>query len=242
MLFWRRPAFIRFRQLSARGLKLAGQYWRNGWRRMLRGALTVAALLLLIVTGCNLWVILQTRDRLYSDIEQLPPHSVALVLGTSSRTSEGRPNLYFIHRIEAAAALYHAGKIKHIIASGDNHAYSYNEPIAMRRALIAAGVPAEAITLDYAGFRTLDSIVRSKEIFSQEEIVVVSQRFHNERALFIGDYHGIRAIGFNARDVPATLRIRTRLREYLARFKAVLDLYVLDTQPRFLGEKVEVPL
>lgn len=193
--------------------------------------------------GINLWVEWQTRDRLYDEIGSVPPKNVALLLGTSKNLRGGRPNLYFRYRIDAVTALYQAGKIKHIIASGDNRLDSYNEPLDMQKALLERGIPKEAITLDYAGFRTLDSVVRAKEIFSQSDIIIVSQAFHNERALFISDFYGIQAIGFNAQDVElGEWQLKMRWREYFACFKAVLDLYVLRTQPRFLGERVEILL
>jgi len=190
--------------------------------------------------GCYLWVNVQTQNRLYADINAVPNQNVALLLGTVKRLRHGRLNRYFQYRINAAVQLYHAGKIKHIIASGSNHTKSYNEPLDMKKALMAGGVPVEAITLDYAGFRTLDSVVRCKEIFSQDKVMIISQAFHNERAIFISDYYGIEAIGFNAKDVPLRDDFKTPIREYFARLKAVLDLYLLKTQPKFLGEKVEI--
>lgn len=196
--------------------------------------------LTLAIIGCHFWIELQARDRLYSDIDQIPKKKVALLLGTVKRLRHGRINRYFQYRINAAVQLYQAGKIKHIIASGDNHTRFYNEPRDMKQALMDQGIPNEAITLDYAGFRTLDSVVRCKEVFLQDDIIIVSQAFHNRRALFISDFYGINAIGFNAEDVPLEEDIKTKIREYFARFKAVLDLYILRTQPRFLGEKVKI--
>jgi len=198
--------------------------------------------LVIIIWGCNVWVEQQTHDRLYTQVSALPAKKVALLLGTTKELRGGRINRYFKYRIEAAVKLYQANKVKHILVSGDNNTLFYNEPVDMKKALIAHGVPAQAITLDYAGFRTLDSIVRAKKIFSQDDMIIVSQAFHNQRALFICDYYGIQAIGFNAQDVPANVSLRIRLREYLARFKAVLDLYVLKTQPKFLGEKVDIDI
>ena len=93
-----------------------------------------------------------------------------------------------------------------------------------------------------AGFRTLDSVVRCKEIFSQNDVIIVSQEFHNQRALFISDSHGISAVGFNAQGVPHGYALKTEIREYFARAAAVLDVYFLKTQPKFLGEKVEIPV
>ncbi|EDN66181.1 sanA protein [Beggiatoa sp. PS] len=165
---------------------------------------------------------------------------MALLLGTAKYLRHGRINRYFKYRIDATVQLYKAGKIKHILASGTNHTKYYNEPNEMRKALMAQGVPREAITLDYAGFRTLDSVIRCKKIFSQTDIVVISQSFHNKRALFISDFYGITAIGFNARDVPLRDDLKTPFREIFARSKAVLDLYILETQPKYLGEKVKI--
>jgi len=183
-----------------------------------------------------------TQARLYSDVNAIPKKNVALLLGTSKYLGKGYINRYFRYRMRAAVQLYKAGKIKHIIASGDNRTIYHNEPLDMKNSLMARGVPEQAITLDYAGFRTLDSIVRCKKVFSQDDIVVVSQAFHNQRALFISDFYGIKAIGFNAQDVPFFDDIKTPIREFFARFKAVLDLYFLKTQPKFLGEKVEIHL
>ncbi len=208
---------------------------------ILLGILFLFTLLIIIIISCNLWVELQTQDRLYSDINTIPTQKIALLLGTVKRLKHGNINSYFQYRIDATVQLYNAGKVTHILASGSNHTLYYNEPIDMQKALIARGIPAHAITLDYAGFRTLDSMVRCKEIFSQQnDIIIVSQPFHNKRALFIGDFYGIQAIGFNAKDVPLRNDMKTPIREYLARFKAVLDLYFLKTQPKFLGKKVKI--
>lgn len=204
--------------------------------------LSLFILLSVMTWGCNVWVEQQTQDRLYSNVQTIPEKKVALVLGTNKGLPNGRINRYFQYRIEAVVRLYQAGKIKHILVSGDNRTRFYNEPWDMKRALMARGIPADVITLDYAGFRTLDSIVRAKKVFSQDDIIVVSQAFHNQRALFIGDFYGIKAIGFNAQDIPVKQGIKIRIREYFARCKAVLDLYLLKTQPKFLGEKVNIPV
>ncbi len=208
---------------------------------ILLGILFLFTSLTVSIIGCNLWIELQAQDRLYSDINTVPTKKIALLLGTVKRLRHGNINSYFQYRIDATVQLYKAGKVSHILASGSNHTSYYNEPIDMQKALIARGIPAQAITLDYAGFRTLDSVVRCKEIFSQKDnIIIVSQPFHNKRALFISDFYNIQAIGFNAKDVPLRYDIKTPIREYLARFKAVLDLYILNTQPKYLGEKVKI--
>ncbi|MEL6924932.1 MAG: ElyC/SanA/YdcF family protein [Bacteroidota bacterium] len=197
-------------------------------------------LLVLTVAICNQWVLRSTEGQMYSTVDQLPARDVALVLGTIKELPNGRENLYFSNRISAAAALYRSGKVKHFLVSGDNHQRGYNEPEDMQQALMERGIPEEAITLDYAGFRTLDSVVRAKKIFQQDRFVIVSQPFHNHRALFIARRYGIDAIAFNARKVNHLSSTKIKFREILARVKAVLDLYILRKQPKFLGEVEEL--
>ena len=145
--------------------------------------------------------------------------------------------MYFKYRINPAVELYRAGKIKHIIVSGDNSLKEYNEPKQMQQALIQKGVPESAITLDYAGFRTLDSVVRGKKVFGQQKFIIISQKFHIERALFIAHKYGIDAIGFAALDPPEKYSIKTKVREVFAKTKAVIDLYIINKKPKFLGKK-----
>lgn len=180
-----------------------------------------------------------TRDKIYNTIEQIPHNRVGLLLGTSRFLSNGRLNLYYKYRINAAYNLYKAEKIDFILVSGDNSSKSYDEPTSMKNDLMAKGIPAKRIYLDYAGLRTLDSIVRSKKIFNLDSVTVISQQFHNERAIFIAEMKGVEAIGFNARSVNARYGFKTRVREKLARVKMVLDL-ILGTSPRFLGEAIEI--
>ncbi|PCJ25048.1 MAG: protein SanA [Flavobacteriales bacterium] len=199
--------------------------------------IVVYGLVILFVITSNIIIVNLTKDSIYSTISTTPEKQVALILGTSKYTSRGNTNLFFKYRIVAAADLYLLGKVKHIIVSGDNRTKNYNEPKQMRKALIALGVPTEAITLDYAGFRTLDSVVRSKKVFGQNEITIISQRFHLERALFIADRYKIDAIGFAAQDPPGNYSTKTRIREYFAKTKAVIDLYIINKKPKFLGKK-----
>jgi SanA protein len=208
-------------------------------RRRLLVALPLGAGIAAAMVWGSQWVIRQASDgRTYAVAAQVPHRQAALVLGCSKLLASGRPNLFFRYRIEAAAALYHAGKADYLIVSGDNHRHGYDEPTDMREALIAAGVPGERVYRDYAGFRTLDSVVRAREIFGQREIVIVSQPFHNERAIFIARGRGIDAIGFNAADVARFGGLRTKAREHLARCKTVLDVWLLGTAPKFLGPPV----
>lgn len=180
------------------------------------------------------------NKKVYSDVLSIPYNRVGLLLGTSSTLSNGNNNLYFDYRIDAAVQLYKANKIRYIIASGDNSRNNYNEPQEMKDALIRKGIPSSAIYLDYAGFRTLDSVVRANEIFSQNSITVISQKFHNERAIYLATYFGIDAIGFNAKDVDTRAGFKTKVRELFARVKVFVDL-ITNKQPKYLGEKVHIP-
>ena len=184
-----------------------------------------------------LWV---ARGRLFDDTAGLPVAGVGLVFGTSD-TIQGRENLYFRYRIDAAVEVWKAGKVGTLIVSGDNRSKYYNEPEKMKAALISEGVAKERIVCDYAGLRTFDSIVRAKEVFGAETILVISQRFQNERAIYLAQAQGMRAYGFNARDVEMNAGLKTRLREVGARVKMWLDVNLLETRPRHLGEKVIMP-
>jgi len=198
-------------------------------------ALPLVALLLICCT--NWWVIKSTEDKVLTDIHLLNGRSVALVLGTSNKLRNGSANPYFQNRIKAAAELYHEGKVSHFILSGDNRSKYYNEPNEMKKALVLLGVPDSVITLDYAGLRTLDSIVRSKEIFGQDKITIITQPFHSYRALFISHFYNIDAVALVTQDLTNEAPFKVYVREYFARTKAVLDLYILNTAPRHLGEK-----
>lgn len=184
----------------------------------------------------NAWVIGSTRQLIYDDLSRIPPHGVALLLGTSPYTHTGRPNLLFTNRIKAASALYQAHVVRQILVSGANPSSAYNEPRKMYQALRRRGVPGGAITLDFAGFRTLDSIIRAHRVFKLQSFVIVSQRYHEYRALFLAHHEGLDAVGYTWPNEDQRQSMRTEGREYLARIKAVLDLYVLYTRPRFLGK------
>lgn len=178
-------------------------------------------------------------DRLYMAVENTPMNAAGLVLGTSAEGRGGGPNQYFVKRIDAAVALYRSGKVKHLLLTGDNGKTTYNEPMDMRIALMEAGVDSADITLDFAGFDTFDSVVRARKVFGQRRFTVISQRFHNERALWIARSCGIEAIGFNATDLDHRPTRWSWIRERGARLKMWWDL-ALGVDPHFLGEPVEL--
>lgn len=178
---------------------------------------------------------------LYDNVESIPSNKVGLLLGTAKYLGNGYVNLYYQNRLSAAFELYQKNKIEYILISGDNSRKDYNEPQNFKEDLVKMGVPESRIFLDYAGFRTLDSVVRSKKIFGQNKITVISQKFHNERALYISKYNKIDAIGYNAKDVPYKYGFKVKIREKLARLKMIIDLHVISKEPKYLGEEIRIP-
>lgn len=191
-----------------------------------------------LALGCLYWAFpanflieYSTQNYLYDDLKDVPQKETALVLGARKHGNFGI-NPYFQYRIDAAAELYFTGKVKKIIVSGDNHRVGYDETTDMAESLIEKGVPDSCIIRDYAGFRTLDSVVRAQKVFHCNSLIIVSQKFHNQRAVFIARHYGIDAAGYNARDVSSKSNL-THIREFAAKFGAVLDLYILNRQPKF---------
>lgn len=205
--------------------------------RIFRLILTGIFAVLLFLAACNAWVIMSTSQRVFSEINEVPATDIALVLGTSKRFASGEPNAYFEHRMDAAARLFKAGKIKHLLLSGDNRTQYYDEPGDMKKALQKRGLPDSAFSADKAGLRTLDSVVRSNKVFGTREIMVVTQRFHAYRAVFIGQHHGMNTYAFTAQSLPVRTSLNLLFREFLARPMAVIDLYVLKKKPTELGEE-----
>lgn len=181
-----------------------------------------------------------TASAVRPELGSLPHRRVGLVLGCSPVLGSGRPNAYFEKRIEAAAAVFAAGKVDYLLVSGDNHRVGYDEPTAMKEALVERGVPADRVVLDYAGFSTLDSVVRAEKVFGQSGFCVITQRDHAQRALYIARAKGLDAVAYPAGDVTLRQGARTRLRESLARVRTLLDLHVVGRTPRFLGPKVDI--
>ncbi|WP_395095049.1 vancomycin high temperature exclusion protein [Armatimonas sp.] len=194
---------------------------------------------LVLIIACQLIVVGGASGRHFDALTALPPNHVGLVLGTNKFVARGRHNAYYTQRITAAAKLYKAGKVEFLLVSGDNRTSHYNEPVTMKRDLVAAGVPKEKIACDYAGFRTLDSLIRAKEVFGQSKLTIISQRFHNERALFLASANEIEAVAYDA-GTGNFPQGKTALREILARAQAVLDAWVLRTRPKFLGERISI--
>lgn len=209
------------------------------WKFLFSSILTFVLACILIVFVANWRVESKTDNLVYSDVQKIPHRKVGLLLGTSKNLGNGLINLYFQYRIDAATVLFKEGKIDYILISGDNGTKEYNEPEDMKAALVENGIPAERIILDYAGFRTFDSIFRADKIFGQQKFTIISQDFHTRRAIYIAHHLGLDAIGFNAKDVSKNFGFKTQLREKFARTNMFLD-FVFSTKPKFLGEKIVI--
>lgn len=212
------------------------RFTKFSWRTLLIMALSVMAL----VIFANLLVEISTKDSVYDDATTIKHNKVGLLLGTGKYLTNGYINLYYKYRLDAAEELYKSGKIDYILVSGDNSTSQYDEPTTIKKDLMKRGIPAKRIYLDYAGFRTLDSVIRSKAIFGQKNITIISQSFHNKRAIYIAKAHKIEAIGFNAKNVSRLYGLKTKIREKLARVKMLLDL-ILGKDPKYYGKPVIIP-
>lgn len=217
---------------------------RASIRRTIRRWIYIGlGVLVFLIWLLNHWVINNTYSYVYSSWSLLPENNVGLVLGTSPYTSDGQSNPQFIGRVEAAAQLYHLGKVKHLLVSGANPDKTYNEPRAMWQALIKRGVPQSAITMDFAGLRTFDSVARAQLVFGINRLTIITQKYHAYRAVFIGKKLHMQVVAYAAPGGDALgLFSRTRIREVLARVKAVLDIFLLNTAPKFTGKPEDILL
>ncbi|KIX20308.1 protein SanA [Flavobacterium sp. 316] len=204
-----------------------------------KSLLSLFVLLLIVISISNYTIQKNAKNKTYSNINSIQKNKVGLVLGTSKYLKSGALNLYFKYRIDATIELYKNNKIDFILISGDNGNEKYDEPTDFKNELISEGVPANKIFLDYAGFRTLDSILRAKLIFGLDQFTIISQQFHNERALYLANKNGINAIAYNAKDVSKRYGIKVKIREYFARTKVFLDIF-FKVKPKFLGSKIEI--
>ena len=215
--------------------------WFDGFlRRSLLTCVKWSLHLCIVLLAIYFFVWWMARDRVYDNVKDVPSRYAAVVLGCV-KTTGGYPNIFFTKRITAAKKLYDEGKVQYLIVSGDNSHNGYDEPTDMKEALVAKGVPANRIYCDYAGFRTLDSVVRARKVFGQPDFIIVSQHFHNERALYIARRFGMNdVIAFDAGEAGTESMIKMHFRELFSRIMAVLDVEILQTMPKFLGKKIEI--
>ena len=203
----------------------------------------IFAVLAAILTGtiivCDTIINKSTNESVYTDVNLIPYNKVGLILGTSKYLRSGQKNMFFFNRIDAAVELYKAGKVNFFVVSGDNGKKTYNEPLDMKNELINQGIAENKIFLDYAGFRTYDSVIRMDKIFGQKSFTIISQEFHNKRAIYIAKRLGLNPTGYNAKDVSSFNSFKNRVREKIARVKVFID-FLINKQPKFLGEQIEI--
>ncbi|MBE9472697.1 MAG: YdcF family protein [Chloroflexi bacterium] len=212
-------------------------------RRVLRSVSFIAAgcgvTMVVLLGGLRLWVEQKYRDRIYTCAEDVPPRSVAIVLG-AGLWPDGSLTPVLADRVITAADLYHAGTVQKLLCSGDNRFVDYNEPQRMLEYAVSLGVPEEAIVLDYAGRRTYDTCYRARDIFGLERVVVVTQRFHAARALYLCDALGVDAVAVLADLQDYTIRrVTWETREYPALALAWWDVNVRHPLP-VLGEPLPI--
>ena len=190
------------------------------------------------IFGLDYWISYKTAPYIYHDENELPYRAIGVVLGTSKYVRGGGINHFYRNRIDGAINLYWLKKVDYLLLSGDNALMSYNEPITMKKDLIRAGIPSEAIVLDYAGFRTFDSVIRANKVFDANDFTIITQEFHCERAIFIAHSQGIKAQCFAVPD-PDRMRF-VRIREMFARVGVFIDLYILNKEPKYLGPVIPI--
>lgn len=204
-----------------------------------------AACVLFVIIVCHYIVVVNASGKTYDNVEEIPHNKVGLLLATSPITPGGAHNYYYENRIKAADELFKAGKIDFIIASGGDYTRSQkngsDEPAAIRDSLIARGIPDERIILDYEGLRTLNSIAKAKQVYDLDSLTLISQKYHNERAIYIANRYGIQAVGYNAKPSPIRRnRIKNSLREFLARPKMFLDI-LTGKRPDIRQNTITIP-
>ena len=199
------------------------------FKRIIKIILLALSSIIVILISCNYIIKSNSEGKLYTEVDSMPQYKYGLLLGTTPKTRIGRrTNQFFKHRIDAAVSLYDAGKICKILISGDENSLDgMNEVECMRDSLVARGLPIEDIILDGKGFRTLDAVVRATKVYGLNSYVVISQKFHNERAIFLAEHMGLNVqnlSGFNAADATSKMAMMTYIREYFARVKVFVDI------------------
>ncbi len=207
-------------------------------KRVITYFISLCLIIMSIIIGLDYWISYKTAPYIYHDENKLPYRAIGVVLGTSKYVRGGGINGFYRNRIDGAIDLYWQGKVDYLLLSGDNALLSYNEPITMQKDLIKAGIPQDSIVLDYAGFRTFDSVVRAYKVFDAHNFTIITQQFHCERAIFIALAQGIEAQCFA---VPAPRKMKlVRIREMFARVATFIDLYIINKEPKYLGPVIPI--
>ncbi|MFT5433201.1 MAG: SanA protein [Myxococcota bacterium] len=209
------------------------------WRRITIGIGLVGLVAVVALLSGDIVIDLQASDHVYASVDTVPERHVAIVPGARVY-SDGTPSPALEHRLECARRLLEAGKVEMILVSGDHAAPEYDETNAMQSWLMDHGVAANQIALDHAGFRTLDTMQRAARVFGVKSAVICTHEFHQGRSVFLARQAGIDAVGLIADLVPDPAATRNAMRESVARAWALLDVYVLGTEPRHLGPTIDL--
>lgn len=191
------------------------------------GVFVVVCIALMLI--CDQIVVSNAKGKVFSDIDSIKFNKVGLLLGTTPQARIGRiTNYFFIYRIDAAEQLYKGGKIERILISGDENSLDgINEPECMKDSLVARGIPASSIILDGKGYRTICSVVNANKVFGLKSFTIISQKFHNERAIYQAKHLGLdveNLQGYNAKTPRSRRAYLTTIREYFARVKMFIDI------------------
>lgn len=203
------------------------------------GVLLIGVLGLLAGVLPAAWVYLANQDRIYTDPSRVPAMPVAVVFGAGLQ-GDGSPSWMLADRVDAAVGLFQAGKVSRILMTGDNSRAEYNEVAAMKERAVALGVPADQVNLDYAGFRTYDSCYRAKAVFGVERAVLVTQRYHLPRALYLARAFGIEAVGLAAGIDSYPRQDYYNLREFAAQAVSWYEVHITRPLPRYLGDPADL--
>ena len=195
----------------------------------------MAVVCLALMLICNQIVVNNAEGKVFSDIDSIKYNKVGLLLGTTPQARIGRiTNYFFIYRIDAAEQLYKARMIEQILISGDDNSLDgINETECMRDSLVARGIPSDAIILDGKGYRTITSVINANKVHGLKNFTIISQKFHNERAIYQAEHLGLDIEGiqaYNAKMPKSRRAFLTTIREYFARVKMFMDLINYDEE------------
>jgi SanA protein len=177
-----------------------------------------------LIVFSNVYIIKKSTPYLYNDTDHLPKSNFGIVLGTNKYLLEGGINVYFADRVAAAGKLYHAGSIKKIVVSGHVEGRYYNEPEQIKAALVKLGVDTPDIVIDTTGDRTLKTVKNLKLMGINDSVVIISQKFHNQRAVFLAREMGVESTGYNVPDQLSKKNYKTYIREVFAKTMAFLEV------------------
>lgn len=189
----------------------------------------IAVVVVLLVVICNIIIVRFAENCVFDNVDDVPVCEYAVLLGTTPMSRYGKKNTFFTNRINATMELYRAGKFKKLIISGDKCSLDgCNEPREMCDTLVARGLPKNIIMLDGTGFSTVNSVENAKKEFGLDSCISISQKFHNERFVYLANGYDLKAVGYNAESPQLIGSMLVYVREWFARVKVFVDLSKCD--------------